>query len=276
MKKEKIDYGLKFFVEVLGAENLHWGFFPDKRFPEGVFNLEGLKEAQREYTNHLISYIPESVKRILDVGCGIGTTGSILSQKGYDVTCMSNDAYQGEMLKKRHPDLRFVRSRFEKFSGEKLYDLLFFSESSQYIDIDTFAKKVYELLNPSGYVLVCDYFRKENNSYYKTCNVLTEFKEKMAEEGFSLIKEEDITDNVTPTIDLASYYYRRYGLPSIELMGGYLETQINRSIRFLANVLFRKKLKKLNYYIKEHTPEKFDSKLFKEKVVYLTQLWQKR
>ena len=276
MKKEKIDYGLKFFVEVLGAENLHWGFFPGKRFPDGGGSLESLKEAQREYTNHLISYIPKSVKRILDVGCGIGTTGNILSKNGYDVTCISNDAYQGEMLKKRHPDLRFVRSRFEKFPEDRPYDLLLFSESSQYIDIDIFARKAYGLLKPSGFVLVCDYFRKENNCYYKTCNIIGEFERKMKEGSFALIRQEDITDYVTPTIDLASHYYSRYGLPCIEILGGYLETQINRPIRFLANVLFKKKLKKLNCYVRKHTPEKFDSKLFKEKIVYLTQLWQKR
>lgn len=275
-QKEKIDYGLKFFVEVLGAEDLHWGFFSEKKFPNGEWSLSSFKEAQREYTRHLLSYIPDSVHKILDVGCGIGTTSNILNKKGYDVTSLSCDWYQGEVLKKKHPHLRFVKSKFEKFREEKQYDLLLLSESAQYLDMKVAPGKAYELLIPSGYMLVCDYFRKMHDPYYKTCKVLEEFKRGMEERGFVLLEEEDITDYVTPTIDFAQFYYNRYALPSIELLGEYVKSQISTPIRFFSNILLRKKLKKLNYYLKEHTPEKFDSGLFRKKLVYLIQLWKKK
>lgn len=275
-KKRQIDHGLKFFVEVLGAEHLHWGFFPDKKLPEGEMNLERLKRAQREYTRRLISCIPESVQSILDVGCGIGATADLLTKKGYAVTCLSNDAYQQAVISEKYPHLRFILSRFEDCSPQENYDLLLFSESAQYMDMEVAPRRAHELLKPSGFLLVADYFRKAHDPYYKTCKVLADFKKRMGDHLFLLIKEEDITDYVIPTIDMASHFYQKFALPTIQIAGDYIRSQTSAFLRFFARMLLRRKLKKLNYYLKEHTPRKFDSRLFKEKLVYLIQLWQKK
>jgi Methylase involved in ubiquinone/menaquinone biosynthesis len=81
------DLVLQFTTEVLGLESLHWGYWDDN----DQLNLENLKKAQKNFTSHLSSFIPEGVSQILDVGCGIGDNALHLSENGYKLTCISPD-----------------------------------------------------------------------------------------------------------------------------------------------------------------------------------------
>ena len=64
------DRSLRFYNEVLGLDHLHYGIWNG----DEELTLANLKEAQLRYENYLISKLPPSAKKILDVGCGIGTT----------------------------------------------------------------------------------------------------------------------------------------------------------------------------------------------------------
>ncbi|MCK4306603.1 methyltransferase domain-containing protein [candidate division WOR-3 bacterium] len=277
---DKIDYGLKFYNEVLGLEELHWGYFPEKHFPDNERTLGNFKKAQQDYTLHLLSYVPESVHSILDVGCGLGKMAKMLTDKGYKVTCISNDEYQETLIRQKYPSLQFVRTKFEDFatspqdSMNEHFDLLLMSESVQYLSLDSALKNARRLLNPSGYLLISDYFRKSDTKYYRTCKVLSDFMKASEENSFSLCKEEDITEFVLPTLYFANYCYSKYALPSINILGDYADSQLPRAVISLAKCLFKKWLNKLTYYIGEHTSKKLNSSLFREKVSYVIQLWQ--
>jgi len=272
--RNKIDYGLKFYSEILELEELHWGYFPEKHFPDNERTFGNFKKAQQNYTLHLLSYIPESVQTILDVGCGLGKMAKLLTDKGYKVTCISNDKYQETFIRQKYPYLRFVRTKFEDFATSEHFDLLLMSESVQYLSLDTALKNAKRLLNPSGYLLISDYFRKSDTKYYKTCKILSDFVKISEENSFSLRKEEDITEFVLPTLYFADHCYSKYALPSIGIIGDYANSQLPKIVITLAKVLFKKWLTKLTYYTGEHTSQKLNSSLFREKVSYIIQLWQ--
>lgn len=266
--KSKIDYGLKFYREILGLESLHFGYWQEEP-QDKELTIDTLKNAQKQYIFHLMSFIPKGVKLILDVGCGTGTVAFELKKVGYEVVCISPDAYQEDIFKKTYGNtIPFYRTKFEDFNINHKFDLILFCESAQYVQLDKIFSKSVELLNPNSYMLVSDYFRKERcGRYYKTTKVLSEFLAESIKYGFEIINSEDITKNVIPTLELAKKIYYRYGLPIAELISEYFQSEYP-VVSKLLKVIFSKNIKKLKNYIYEHTAEKLDSKKFVEFMNY--------
>jgi MPBQ/MSBQ methyltransferase len=276
MRNNSVDYGLKFFNKVLGLNELHWGYFTEKQIQEDNLTLSMLRKAQKEYTLHLLSYIPDGVQTILDVGCGLGEMAKLLLDRGYKVSLLSSDRYQEKVIKEKYPFLKFICSRFEDFVTSERYDMLLMAESVQYLLLEESIRNVNKLLNQNGYLLIADYFRKNNTKYYRTCKVLSEFKKALENNSFYLCEAEDITDYVVPTIDFAMCCYNKYVLPSIEVLKNYTDTKISKLAMVVIRSIFRRQVNRLRYYIEVHTPHKLDSSVFKEKMNYVIQLWQKR
>ena len=90
-----IDHVLKLYSESVRSPYLHYGFWDN---PESVnaseFTLNEMVKAQGRYIEHLVSFIPEDVKTVLDVGAGIGGNSSYLLSKGYEEEALSLDDYQ--------------------------------------------------------------------------------------------------------------------------------------------------------------------------------------
>lgn len=273
--KEGTDYGLRFMAEVLKVEHLHWGYFPEKKFTGPGFSMEELRQAQLEYTKRLFAMIPPGVKTILDVGAGLGKTASLLVEKGYQVHCLSNDKYQQMKIHEKYPALPFTKSFFEDSQLGRKFDLALMSESVQYLDWPRALVKLEEVLNPRGYLLMADYFRKSDSPYYRTCKVKGPFREATLQK-FDLIKEENITDYVLPTLEMGAYYFSNHLLPAADILVDMIQNKTPGWLRWLANLLLGRQLKKAQYYIWEHTPEKFNSAKFKEKLDYEMILWQKK
>ncbi len=273
--KEGTDYGLRFMAEVLKAEHLHWGYFPEKKFSGDQMTFAEVKKAQLEYTKHLFSFIPDNVKSILDVGAGLGKTASLLMEKGYQVHCLSNDKYQQTKINERYPEIPFTKSKFEESNLGKQFDLVLMSESVQYLKWNKALQKLDEVLKPGGFLLTSDYYRKEDGSFYQTCKVREVF-EAATKDKFNLIKEDDITDNILPTLDFAIFSFNNYILPAANIFSEAIQNSTPGFVRFMAKVFLGKQLAKAKHYIWEHTPEKFDRVKFKQELYYLMQLWQKK
>lgn len=273
--REGTDYGLRFMAEVLKLDHLHWGFFPEKKPVGEKYTLTEMKQAQLEYTKRLFSFIPDGVKTILDVGAGLGTTARLLTEKGYQVHCLSNDKYQQTVINQKYPAIPFTKSKFEENPLEKKFDLVLMSESSQYLDWPKTLAKLEMLLNPKGYLLLADYFRKGDDPFYKTCKIKQPFMN-ASEKSLTLLKEEDITDPVLPTLEFGSHCYQNFMLPSANIITDMIENKAPGILKFLVKLFVGGQLKKIHYYVWEHTPEKFDTVKFKEKLNYVIQLWQKK
>ncbi|MDH5473051.1 MAG: class I SAM-dependent methyltransferase [Gammaproteobacteria bacterium] len=236
----RINTALRFYHEILGLEHLHYGLWEND-----PFNMKGLKTAQERYSDHLLSYFPESTKTILDVGAGTGATTEKIQAHGYDIEALSPDPYQQHLFKnKRH--IIFNLCRFQDFKPRKKYDLILMSESCQYIPMNDLFKNA-KVCAPAGYLLINDYFvtKPDNTVMSKSGHNMSLFYQKARDHHFELIKEEDITDQTAVSLDLAKSWIDHYIVPSIDLLT-YSFGRKHPKLFKLISWLMRNKLKKLN------------------------------
>jgi MPBQ/MSBQ methyltransferase len=235
----KVSSALRFYHEVLGLDHLQYGLWEDE--PR---TLEGLKSAQARYTEYLHSWIPEGVRTILDVGCGTGAAASLLKGRGFEVEGLSPDPYQESLFASRVRS-RFHLSRFQDFEPARDYDLALMSESAQYIELERLFPAVRRVA-PGGYLLVSDYFvvDEKGGPLAKSGHPLEAFLREANIHGVAIEREDDITERVTPTLDIARDLLENRLHPALEIFGDSLQARrpyVHRIVRWLA----RKKLAEL-------------------------------
>ncbi len=200
------DLGLEFAAicgkHFLGLEHLHYGYWP-----EGLpVNINNLRTAQENYTSFLLSQIPAGVRTILDVGCGSGYTSKRLADMGYKVSCVSPSPVLSAKVRELMGDAcKIYECKFEDLQTEDKYDLVLFSESFQYIKVRMSLAKTLEILNPGGYLLVCDVFRKDVEQDQKGVgggHLLSRFYSQASTSSFEQVKDIDITNQTMPNMDL--------------------------------------------------------------------------
>jgi SAM-dependent methyltransferase len=200
------DLGLEFAAicgkHFLGLEHLHYGYWP-----EGLpVNINNLRTAQENYTNFLVSQIPSGIRTILDVGCGSGHTSKRLADMGYKVACVSPSPVLSAKVRELMGDTCNVfECKYEDLQTEDKFDLVLFSESFQYIKVRRSLDKTLQILNPGGYLLVCDVFRKDVEQDQKGVgggHTLSNFYSQAAANSFEQVKDIDITNQTMPNMDL--------------------------------------------------------------------------
>src|SRR5262249_50730756 len=157
----------------------------------------------------------EGAKSVLDVGCGTGTTAALLQKKGLSVVTLSPDPFQQKYIAGRYNgEIEFHLTRFEDFQTDRKFDVILCSESFQYLRLPDALQKVKALLNPGGHLLICDYFRRDHAQVMKMSHRLSDVDRHMSEQGMKLVREEDITKRVIPTLDWGSNFYGSHIVPA--------------------------------------------------------------
>lgn len=208
---------LRLYMDVLGLEHLHYGLWNGEDL-----TFEGLKAAQERYTDHLIDVIGSEAGSILDCGCGTGATALKLGARGFDVEGLTPDPYQQETFVARS-GRTCHRARFQEFQPQRRYDVVLMSESCGYIPTDQLFQAV-QRTAPGGAWLVADYFSlyKDGSKISKSGHLLDQFLAEAQNSGLELEYEEDITDRVTPTLDLARITIDEKALPAADMLGEWL------------------------------------------------------
>jgi len=208
---------LRLYMDVLGLEHLHYGLWNG-----GPVTFDGLKAAQENYTDHLIGLMGTQAVSVLDCGCGTGATALKLGARGFEVEGLTPDAYQHETFIAR-TDLPCHKARFQEFQPTRAYDLVLMSESCGYIPTNQLFQSVRRVA-PGGTWLVADYFSlyKDGSKLSKSGHLLSQFLAEAAAAGLELEYEEDITDKVTPTLDLARTTLDEKALPAARMLGEWL------------------------------------------------------
>ena len=183
-----------------GVDYMHYGYWTS--------DTRTIVEAQENLADLMKSYIPVGIQTILDSGCGLGRTTWDLKTKGFNVTGISPDRELILEAQRRYPELaqQFVCTRLEDFNATSQFDLVFFQESSQYIDVKVLFERLGKLVKADGFVLICDEVRYSNKP--RLFNKKLDMLEFATINGFTLKRQEVITDKVLPTRTFFPKYLR--------------------------------------------------------------------
>ncbi|MGH2349472.1 MAG: class I SAM-dependent methyltransferase [bacterium] len=217
MEKIKMNFLLKYYLDLTGTDHLHWGLWREG----DPLDLEHLQAAQERYADHLLGLIPSDVTNVLDVGCGVGGIARKLEERGYRVTALAPDPYQQKQFRKRTGGrIPFVLSRFEDYAPEASFDLILMSESVQYLPLAESFAKARELLRPGGYLLTSDCYRLDSSrgsGAFLPYHFLTEFLGAARPYGFELLDNHDISEAVLPTLQYGQMIFSRYIRPTLRM-----------------------------------------------------------
>lgn len=270
-----IDHVLKLYSESVRSPYLHYGFWDN---PESVnaseFTLDEMVKAQGRYIEHLVSFIPEDVKTVLDVGAGIGGNSSYLLSKGYEVEALSPDEYQENVFaEKYNGEVKFHRSKFEDFKPEKKYDLVLESESACYIQIEPGWETARKTIRDGGYLLASDYFLHHNDGsgdwHIKAAHDEKVYMETAEKFGFKLIREYDQTENTMPTLDGVKAFMERFIYPTVEFSSQYMDKNYPFILKVIKKAFGNKMDKKMEQF------SLLESDAFRRYKRYMIYLFQK-
>jgi SAM-dependent methyltransferase len=238
-----LEIGLILGKLFLKTEHLHYGYWPDD-LPVDLLNLP---KAQDNYSNFIISHIPEGVGTILDVGCGTGRFALRLKECGYQVDCVSASSLLTKYVRNLLDKKSYIfESAYEEIITEKRYDLILFSESFQYINLEKALQTSWKLLNDGGYLLICDFFKMDGNgtSVLRGGHKLARFYDLVYEYPLKPILDIDITKETAPNLDLVNDFLTNAGLPIYNLLGHFFGINYPILSKFL-QWKYRKKFAKI-------------------------------
>ena len=262
---------IDYYMGLTNSSYLHYGYWEPLPTQGEELTLTRLRVAQESYAAKLLSFIPDGTKTVLDVGCGIGGNAAYLCDRGFSVEGLAPDALQQErFFQNTNGQVPFYLTRFEDFHSSNSYDLILFSESSQYIAALDLAQGAARLLDSGGYLLLADMMRFDaeyQEGIFSNCHVASELQAALVQAGFKLIKTEDISTQVAPTIDLCVDNFRTFGLTTVKYIADVVAIAVP-PLYSLAHWAFKRWLEKL---VVEGLAARA---IFERYLCYEIQLWQ--
>ena len=253
-----LEIGLVLSRFFFNTEHLHFGFWPD----DLSVNIDNLRKAQDLHSNQILSSIPGHVKTILDVGSGSGGLAEKLVGNGYKVECVSPSDYLSDAIEEKLKSSVVVhRSTFEKFEPQKKYDLVLFSESFQYVNINKTLNKLPGIIKDKGHLLICDFFRQPGTGTKPLGggHDWQVFQNNLGDHDFTIVDDVDITKETARTYDLINQILNEVAEPVRDLSAKYLDSHYPKGMRLL-KWYFDKKIRRINriYFAGNMTGEMFN------------------
>lgn len=229
-----------FFFE---TEVLHFGYWPD-----GLnVTIMNLPEAQDNHSRFILEHFPIDAGRVLDVGCGAGRFGRMMLDRGFEVDGVVPSTFLANRVRERFtPDCEIFECRYEDLHTNKLYDLVLFSESFQYVEMETALKKTAGLLKPDGHLVICDFFQKDVEGIrpVKGGHRWSAFQDALEQSPFRPVADFDITKETGRTLDLVNDFMTRVGGPVRDILADAIREQYPLLSK-LGRWKFKKRLEKM-------------------------------
>ncbi len=252
-----LEIGLILARSLLKSNHLHYGYWP-----VGLeVHFTNLLAAQENYASLLLSRIPTGVYRVLDVGCGSGQLARMLIDAGRQVDCVSPSPFLNAQARLLLGDrARVFDGPYDEYETSHRYDLILFSESFQYVDPERSIEKSLRLLAAPGYLLICDFFRKDvpGKSPIGGGHLLDRLYRTLGAHPLEIVEDLDLTPETAPTLDLADSLLRDVLHPTIHLGERLLSDRHPLTTRIL-KCLFHKRIDKIHskYFTGNRTGEAF-------------------
>jgi MPBQ/MSBQ methyltransferase len=264
-----LDLELFLCSEVLKLRSLHYGYWNHNQKP----TLHNLRKSQQRYTDTLLTLIPPHVKKVLDVGCGIGDIAHALVHRGYVVSAISPDKNHAKYFANQNGNPSFIHTSFEEFTSTQQYDLILMSESQNYFHANAGFQQCRRYLNLHGYLLVSGMFRKGAGELFQdVINVEGEYLQKAHEYGFGSLKRIDITKRVLPTLVLVHNAMREHIEPVRVMIDHYLTSTAPVKTTFLRWLLWNQIQSGRDIF--RYYQDRTNPSLFEDKCRYLRLLFQ--
>ena len=264
------EFGLVAAQQLFQVEDLHYGFWDadDKK------QLENWKKAQRRHTEFLFEYINKSIcnkdtSKLLDIGCGVGITTKKLLSKGYNVDGLVPYKWMADYAKNITNEFRsdkkgkIYECTFEKFTIDSLinkYDVVFFSESYQYVNMIQSFKVLDKILNKIGSVIIFDFFKKNNiegTSPLGGGHPINSFYNLVKKYNYDIKFDIDVTKNLSPNLKLVNEVIINRLIPFSDTLDKFMLSRhkyIYRTIKWL----LRKRINKVKFkYSEKRNEENF-------------------
>lgn len=224
---------LRLYNRMLPGDFLHYGYFDDPEVPPERVSFDDLRRAQLRYAEKLTELIDLPDRPVLDAGSGMGGMLGLLRSAGYEVTGLTPDRFQIDHIRGAYPGIPVLHCRFEDLAADRFRDrfrahfgTIVHSESLQYMHPEGVFAVLGQILGSNGHWIVADYFRRDvgtesdgdgqSGSRNRSGWRLGDFRTRLREHGFRIVREEDITAHVLPTLGFARLLADRIGLPALD------------------------------------------------------------
>ncbi|MDH4172378.1 MAG: class I SAM-dependent methyltransferase [Betaproteobacteria bacterium] len=252
------ELGLVLAQQLLAVDDLHYGLWDGSL----ELSLSNARVAQERYTDLLLSPLPPSEPgpvRVLDVGCGTGHLLARLHAAGYRADGVSPSPALTRLARERLAraavrDARIFECRFEDLPAAALgndYDVVLFSESFQYIELESALRLLPRLLKPAGLLVICDFFKTEHHGdggpgdrTFGGGHPWRAYMERMRGAPFALERNEDITRQVSPNVELVNQLLEQRLRPATATLAEYFTGNYPK-LSWLVGLLLRRRLAKL-------------------------------
>jgi len=260
---------LTYYLGLTDSPFLNYGYWQPLPVAEEL-TIGQLRVAQTAYAAKLLAMIPAGVKTVLDVGCGIGGNAAYLMERGFEVEGLAPDPFQQERFLQATQDRAiFHLTNFESFRPSRTYDLILFSESSQYIAAPDIARAA-SFLNRGGFLLMADMMRFDadyTQGMFSNCHLVKELEAVLKQAEFTLINREDISAQITPTIDLYVENFQRFGLSTLKYIADLIAIAVPPLYKLLRWGF--------NRWLRHLVVEGLNARqIFEAHLCYQIQLWQ--
>ena len=258
------EFGLVAAQQLFQIEDLHYGYWDTN----DVINLSNWKKAQENHTNFLFKYIEKYINdkdtsKMLDIGCGVGVTTNKLLKRGFLVDGLVPYPWMAKYSREITEKYKTTNAgniyecMFENFPISKLkqkYQLLFFSESFQYVDMRLSFDMLNKIIDDNGCVIIFDFFKKDNingQSPLGGGHSIGEFYNLIKKYGYTMVEDVDVTLNMSPNMQIVNDVLVDRLIPFTNTLDKFLKNRHAKVYKFI-KWLGKKRISKMKFKYSKH------------------------